>query len=704
MDYSDHDEVYRCLEDDQQAELDLRESISEVISFMHHPQGQWEDRIWNQFNDRPRYTFDQTKPQVSKAWAEMAANEYAAETQPCGAGATEKVSNIIDGLIRNIYKVSSFDDISTRSGKRMIAAGFSAWRVISTYIGENFYQDLKIVPLQSAHERVWFDRHSELQTREDSNHVFILSAVSKKECEEQWPERDETFISLPLSLEEHTYSYKKGDFFLIGEILYKKPIKKMIYLLDDENQSVVDKKTLDKLGIDPDYNPIVLGSKECDTHEIYSRKLDGSDWLGEEKLTVFNNLPVIPEYANFDLVENKVTFEGLVQPIMDPCRVFNYTESRKVEEVVLSARKKIFMDERSAQGRADEISELHTNPNPVQLYRGIDKDGNPLPNPIAVGGIDLSPGLSELSGDMVRNIELTTGLPNELTVLQNTTKDSNFRFDQRTTMGQMGTFEFYRAHKVALEYTCKVMLGAIPKVYDTRRMVRTIGEDGQSNEELINNLDAAEELQNDLTVGAYDISIKVSQSFKDRQTESNTKILEMSDHVEGLAARNADILAYNIDAPGMRSVGDRERIRLMNEGWIPESQMTDEEKERVAQAQAEAANAPPDPATIIAQAEMRKAQAMESREQIKLQVEQAKYQLQTQKQMTDEAKTGLELQLKQAQMQMDMESQAVNNLGKFIDSLMAFKNAMGADVIMSPELAQGFENQLRLISEYQRQI
>ncbi|MGH1470162.1 MAG: portal protein [Cellvibrionaceae bacterium] len=695
LDYSDHVQVLETLKHDQLAEKDLRKKVAEVTSFMHHPDGQWEPEIASQFNGRPQYTFDQTKPQVNKAWAEMAANEYSAETQPCGGGASEDVSNIIDGLIRNIYNVSSFDDVSTKEGKRMIAGGSGYWRIVSTYIGEGFHQELKIVPISNANDRVWFDANSEMQTREDAAHVNILTSVATTILKDKYKDRDGDFQSVSGSIESNDYYNKTESNTITGEIIYKKPYTKTIYLLDDEDTSVVDDEGLERLGLTPD-NIMVIESRECDSFKIYSRKYDNKGWLEEEKETVFKHLPVIAEYANFDVVENKVVYMGLVLPIIDHCRVFNYVESRKIEEAVLAPRQKILMDDRVVNGYTSEFSNINTNPNAIQLYKGGIVDAAP---PITVGGINPSPALSELSADMIRNIEITSGLPNELTVLQNTANDSDFRSDQRTSAGQMGTFEYYRAHKVALEHTAKVLLGAIPKVYDSKRMVRVVGEDGQSSEVLIN---SADEIKNDLTLGHYDICVKVGPSFKDRKTEANTKLLEMGQYIPGLIDRNADILITNIDAPGMRSTRDRERERLFKSGMIPDEQLTDVEKQELEAMRSQPQQ--PDPNAMIAQAEVERVQGENALVQLKHQTEQIKLQQAQQKLNSDQEKIQLEAQLKSFELENKAQSQKIDDVLKLIKGLAEYKTALVSGGDVTGNEVEGYQEQAQLITEVQDQI
>lgn len=664
--YSDHAKVLQFLKDDQEAQDDLRQQIEEEIHFLHHPQGQWETTIWQQYEGRPRYTFDQMKAAISKAWAEMAANEYTATTQPVGGGADEDISNIYDGLIRAINNISSFDDISTKAGKRMIATGFSAWRVVAKYVDESFYQDLVVIPIHDCHRRVWFDCNAEMQTMEDANHVFVLSEISMRECKKKWGKGDRVFESVDSMRQSESYTHKPKDRITVGEVLYKKPYTKTIYLIDDEQGSVVDDDGLKKLGLAADD---AVDKKDIECVKVYSRKFDGHDWLDDEKETVFDYLPVIPEFANFDIIEGKVTFEGLVRPRMDGQRVFNYVESRKVEEAILAPRAKLWVDDRATDGYEDELADLNRDPRAVQQYNGAGADkamGRPFLTPTP--GAQINPALSELSQDMIRNMQLTTGQSHLLEDLQASRRDSDFRFDQRGSMGQMGTFEYYRSHSVALEHTAKVLLRAIPRVYDTERKIRTIDEAGQSSEVTINQ-NVNGQILNNLTVGKYDICVKVGPTFENRQTEANTRILELGDRIPEVVALNADIIASNIDAPGMQAVADRLRVELFKAGKIPESQWTDEEKE---QAMAAAQNPPPpDPAAMIAEAEQKKAET-------ELLIKRAELE-QKQQSMADDANArAIELQIK-------AQAQEVKNMNDTIRTLVELYKANNEELIQQQE-------------------
>ena len=651
MNYSKHQDVLDALKRDQEAEHDLREEIDDEMHFLHHPQGQWEPEIIEEFEGRPRYTFDMCKPIVGAIWAEMAANEYAADIQPAGDGAGEEVANILNGMVRRMYNISSFpDQVAKKAGKRMIQTGYSAWRLVSQYCSpKSFYQDLKIIPVSNAHRRVWFDCNAELQTKEDADHVHVLGNMSIAAAEKKFGRKVD---GLSDDRTNDSYEYKPTDIVIIGEILYKKKKKINIHLLNDEFGTVLDDDKLqEKLVSGEVTQDMIVDSRPTEAVKVYSRMYDLKGWLADEKETVFSYLPVIPLYANFDITEDgKTRYEGVIRGLMDPQRVFNYSESRKVEESVLAPRAKIFMDDRLADGYEDELTDINRDPRAVQLFNGAKAKDSTLPY-FLTPGPQPNPAVTEISDNMIRNIQINSGIPNPLEQMNMTNKDSDFRFEQRTSMGQVGTFEYYCAYQVALEHTLKVAVDAFPKVYDTQRKLSIIDEAGQSSEVTINEVNAYGQVLNNISVGEYNVAISIGENFETRSAKTNDSILEMGKIDPAVVQRNTDIIANNMKTPGMKMVADRERSFLMKQGVIPESQWTDEE---IAQAQA-AAQQPqqPDPGVLIAQAELQKAQADTDKVQTQLLIEQAKLEQQQIKMQAEGMKADFELQLKQMAQEID---------------------------------------------------
>ena len=646
-DYRDIVEVNDALARDQEAEYDLRLQVDEEVKFLNHPQGQWEPDILDQTKGRPAYQFDLQNQACERTWSQMAANDYTTHVKPLGEGATKATSKIISGMMRSSDTKSGFSDISKRSGKRMIKYGFAAWRLMAKYSGKSFNQDVLKEIISDPHRRVWFDCDSEMQTRSDAMHAWVLSNIYKPTAEKMFS-RVDGFTSLDPMQWDEGYQYKPSDTVILGEIFYKEPAKTTIYLMEDGSVSET-----------PD-GPVV-DEREIETFKVYTRKFDAKQWLTEPKLTAFEHLPIIAEYANFDINENKVTFKGLVRDRMDAQRVYNYIGSREVEETVLAIPEKILMDNRVAAGYEEEMGNINRDPRRVQLFNGKGAANSAIPFQV-IGGVKINPGLSALSDRMISNMDMTSGLPNEVMIAQQSQQDSNFRFDQRDQLGQTGTYEYYESHRIALEWSRKVELSAYPTVYDTTRSVQIVDESGEITEETINAVDPATGAKlNNITIGSYEVEVKAGPAMKSRQAEANSAILEVGAIVPGVLERNTDIIARNMDAPGMDVVASRERAFLMDNRVIPEEEWTDEERARAEQAQAESSGQP-DPVSMMAQAETMRAESEAQKAQFQALEAQAKLELQQMKQQTDSTLDAMKLELQQSKQDYDNLKTAVEAL------------------------------------------
>jgi hypothetical protein len=150
---------------------------------------------------------------------------------------------------------------------------------------------------------------------------------------------------------------------------------------------------------------------------------------------------------------------------------------------------------------------------------------------------------------------------------------------------------------------------------------------------------------NNLAKGDYDVVCDFGPAFNSQQKETTQAFLDMAAIDPTFLQQGKDIMLKNLAVPGMDQMAERAREELLNAGLIPEAQYTDEERERIAQAQAEAQNQPPqeDPMMVAARAEEGKAQAA----QMEAQNKQLQIQGDLQVKQQDQQIRMLELQLKQ---------------------------------------------------------
>tara|TARA_B100000795_G_scaffold115731_1_gene85936 strand:+ start:244 stop:2454 length:2211 start_codon:yes stop_codon:yes gene_type:complete len=656
----EHQAMIERLKDSQEADSDLRDSARQSLLFVNKRNGQWEPEYYQENDGKPRYSFDLTSPIVDQVAGEIELSDFSINVSPAGGAASKETAKLLSGLIRNIENISYATDIYSASARSMVTSGLDGWKVSHNYVdSDSFDQDLIIEPIYNYVDRVWWDVASEKQDASDARFCWVLSGLSVEDYEKQYPKGSGQSVSEDRSNQAY---FNRPDLIMVGEY----------YFIKQEEREIVMMSSGQVLEDNEDFNTIkdelaAMGVTEVKRRKrkkdvVYIRKFDAQDWLGPEQKTVFSLIPVIPTYANFKNIEDKSIYWGIVEKLLDPQRVLNYSLSREIEEGALAPRAKYWMTNKQASGHEAELSTMNTNTDPVQFYN-VDElsPGVPQQN----GGANINPGLRTISEGMRGMISQSAGLF-AANMGDNPGLQSGVAIKQLQNKGDTGTVKYFKSQEIAIARTAKVLIDAIPRVYDTERQVRIMNEDGTSESETLNQTVIDQQTGqpitlNDLSIGSYDVICSSGVSFQNRQQESNAALLEMAQIDPSLIQMSGDVMLKNVDAPGMDILAERKRQQLLTAGAIPAEQQTDEEQQMMAQ-QAQSQGEQPDAMMVAAQAEMQKAQAMSDKNQLamqKLQLDaqrnQQAAQLDAQKQQMAMQAMQIKLQNEQAQFELDKQ-------------------------------------------------
>ena len=646
--YDDHQSVMNMLSQAQAADHDNRDRAREAHLFIDKRDGQWEPYWWNANINKPRYTFDMVCPIVDQVAGEIEQADFDIRVSPAGGNATKEIALTYDGIIRNIENLSNAKEVYSSAARGCIISGYDGWRVSQKYVDDNsFDQDLCIEKIHNFIDRVWFDPAAEKQDKSDSRYAFVLHAVSQDEFKRRWP--DAKGESVPDDRDGDAY-FDKAEVTIIGEMLY----------VEKEDRELVMMSNGQTYEVNEDYQKVaddmaVLGVTEVKRRtrkvtKVCSRFFDAKDFLDEKRETVFNTIPVIPVFGNYKIFENKTIYWGVVEKLIDPQRVLNYSMSREIEEGALAPRAKYWMTLAQAAGHEDTLSTLNTNSDPVQFYN-VDPESPAVPQ--QNGGAQINPGLRTISEAMRGMIGYAAGMF-AANMGDNPGLQSGVAIRQLQDKGDNSTYKYNKAVQSAIAATGKILVDAIPKVYDTERTMRILYEDQSYdmetiNQRVIDNATGEIVTLNDLSQGVYDVVCKAGPSFKNRQQETLEMIIEMAKVDPSIMQIAGDIMMQNINTPAADSIAERKRDQMLKAGLIPISQMSDEEQAQMQQQMAQQGQQQ-DPATIMAQAEMGKAQA----EMMKAQIEQAKVQNDQMKLQLEAQKAQLTAENDQADNQVDV--------------------------------------------------
>jgi hypothetical protein len=186
------------------------------------------------------------------------------------------------------------------------------------------------------------------------------------------------------------------------------------------------------------------------------------------------------------------------------------------------------------------------------------------------------------------------------------------------------------------------------------------------NQEVIDNQTGRVVKVNDLSSGTYDVVCKAGPSFRNQQEQTLRTMLDLAQIDPSVMELGGDLLLKNVVSPVADSLAERRRAQMLAQGIIPESQMTDEEKQQMQmKAQAAQGQQPADPNMILAQAEMLKAQADMQRiqnDQMKIQLQAKQVELEQQRLMIDGQKMAHEARISEAKTNADLQKASDANL------------------------------------------
>lgn len=702
-----HSQVITSLENSQGSEEDSRDMAQEADLFLNARDGQWEPRIARAWVDRPRYTIDQVNPVLNGVLGEMARMDFAISCTPNGGGATVAMAEKYAGIIRSIENMSKSRYIYKHAARVMTGQGLSGWRVVTKErVNNPFVQDLVIEEITDFKQRVWFDDGTVKRTAEDAEESWVLSSIPLAEYNRLFPKGSGSSVSD--GRKHNAYRQKKTDVVVIGERYFQKVVKKTFVLMS--NGRIYE--------VTPDFDKVrdellasgiaVTDERETDTIVMQHQLFDGADFLNDPVDTVFNSNPVIPCYANWDISENRIIYWGLVEKLMDPQRILNYAESKKVAESALKPVEKVWIEKGQAED-ADVLEGLATanvNSDPHQFYNHVEGVPAPFKQPAQQpDGV-----LIETAASSKQYIKDTSNY-NDAARGVGLSGQSGETVNRLQNKGNISNFEYYTAMEIAIGRTADVLTPAIPKIYDTPQEMNLINLDGtQESYNILDRVFDKETRQyvtiNDLSVGNYQVTCSAGPAFQSSQQEAARNMLAAANAYPPIMERGSDIFLRNLNDPAMNLVADRMRKMLLEQGAIPDDQMTDEEKAYVAQKTEDAkqsqANDPLSQAQLgLAQAELKKAEAQVMDTVSKMEERQQKAQADLQKMIIDAQFKSEQLAQLQQEKLVKMISAQAEVLNTHTDTLKKLRDAMGVETVVGPGVIETYAEQVDVISEHQ---
>lgn len=520
-----------------------RESFEDSLRFLEG-HGQWDEKVKaaRALQGRPCLTINKLPQFVAQVANDIRMNRPRIKVKPVDSGADPEVAEIMEGLVRNI-EYSSRADVAYDTASFYAVAGGRGFILVETCYADDdaFDQDIRIRRVQNP-LTVYIDPDSQEADGSDMSWAMISRLMPKKQFKKKHPEAEANSIESDDNSEWFT-----NDSVRLAEYWTRECVPRKLALLDDG--TVVD---ADKV---PE-GAAVVRERESQRYKVMYHLCSGAEVL-ERKEWPGKYIPIVPVWGEEININGKVYRRGLIHNAKDSQRMYNYWRTTATELVALAPKAPTLLTQRQIDGHEDDWDESINTPKPYLIYNN---DAS-APMPQRLEPASVPQGVFSEAQVCVDDMKATTGIY-DASLGQRSNENSGVAIRQREAQGDTATFVYTDNLSRAIAQVGRIIIDLIPTIYDTKRIVRVLGEDGKDEAVTINEPTANERLLNDLTVGKYDVQVESGPSFGTKRQEAAETMMEMMKSFPGAGPLLGDLIARNMDWPDADKVADRLKAML----------------------------------------------------------------------------------------------------------------------------------------------
>jgi hypothetical protein len=562
----------------QSAYSDSREDELDDLRFMAgSPDNQWQwpadvlatrGSVQGQtINARPCLTINKLPQHVRQVTNEQRQNRPSGKVIPADDNADVQVAEIFNGVVRHIEYMSDADVAYDTACDNQVTYGEGYIRLLTEYCNdETFDQDIRIARVRNSFS-VYMDPTIQDPCGADAEWCFITEDILKEEYERMFP--DATPISTLYSQgvgDQGISSWLQEDTIRIAEYFYNTYEKATLHLYPD-NQTAYRGTPQDKQLTAMFGKPI--RSREVDRKKVMWMKTNGFDVL-QEREWAGKWIPVVRVIGNEWEVDGQMYISGLVRNAKDAQRMYNYWTSQEAEMLALAPKAPFIGYGGQFEGYEMQWKTANTTNWP---YLEVNPDvtdgaGAVLPLPQRAPPPLPQTGLIQAKMGAADDIKGTTGQYDASLGMQGNER-SGKAILAREKQGDVGTYHYVDNLARAIRHITRQIVDMIPKIYDTQRIARIIGVDGEVDmvkfnpsqaepvKEIRDQMGALIEKVYNPSVGTYDVMVTTGPGYMTKRQEAldaMSMILQSNPQLWTVAG---DLFIKNMDWPGAQEMAAR---------------------------------------------------------------------------------------------------------------------------------------------------
>ena len=518
-------------------------------------------------NARPCLTINKLPQHVHQVTNEQRQNRPSGKVIPADDKADIEVASIYEGMVRHIEYMSDADVAYDTACENQVTYGEGYVRVLTEYChDDSFDQDLRIGRIRNAFS-VYMDPMIQDPCGADAEWCFITQDLPKEEYEREYPDAAPLSSMISQGVGDSSISqWINENTIRIAEYFYYKHVPTKLNLYPGNvsyYEGSREDKEMKKMGLKP------IKFRTVDVKKVIWMKTNGyevlqeSEWAGKW-------IPVVRVVGNEFEVDGRIYVSGLVRNAKDAQRMYNYWVSQEAEMLALAPKAPFIGYGGQFEGYEQNWKTANTTNWP---YLEVNPDvtdgmGNILPLPQRAQPPMASSGLLQAKAGASDDIKSTTGqYDSSLGATSN--ERSGKAILAREKQGDTGTYHYIDNLSRAVRHITRQLVDMIPKIYDTERIARIVGLDGEVGMVKVNPMQqepvkkivdeqgiVMEKIYNP-SVGTYDVCVTTGPSYMTKRQESLDAMSQLLQGNPQLWAVAGDLFIKNMDWPGAQEMSKR---------------------------------------------------------------------------------------------------------------------------------------------------
>lgn len=558
---------------------------------------QWDDAVYQARSGtfggspRPCLTINKTAQHVLQVENDARQSQMGIKVNATGFGSTAKAADVIEGIIRHIeYQSNAQQNAYMCAIQGQVRQGMGWFHIVTDYVrgADTFDQDfyIKSVPDPRA---VYSDPNTQEPDHSDMQWAMIVEEMPKAEFKRLYPAHKDVSGS-PLSIAGNTdYRGQEAGKDVVRVFRYyrrseRKDTLWAVPVPQQDGSTVIQPM---RQSVMPDEAVEYCRAMQAQSRPVTRPHVEFFLIAGDEVVssgdTVFMHIPLVPVVGMESVIDGKLDRSGLVRALLDPQRMYNYSASASVESVALQTKSPWLADERAIEGYETQWANANVSNAAYLPYRSIDPDsGEAIPPPQRLDPATGSTGHIGLMQASDAQMQMVTGqYQAEMGAPGN--EKSGRAINERQRQSDTANYHYTDNQGMALRLAGRILIDAIPYVYDTQRAVQVMGADGTQTSAVVDP-QAAQAAQVVLppgqqpqpgmtfeqqaaiegaiiainpTVGRYDVEADVGPAFATRRQDTFNSLMQVLQANPAIMGQIGDLFFKAADFPLADEIADR---------------------------------------------------------------------------------------------------------------------------------------------------